>query len=327
MPKLIRFYLICCSLSALALCAFTAAARAGPINCPDYNNNQLDSPSTILAIVGTVHSNPILPEVLTVTSAASVANEGGTAAVVCTYTVQLTPKYLPPSQFIGTVFGICPSYPLFLAMTEPDSPPAAGFTAWAFSPSGPPSPISPVTSASQTVSAALLIRHSGRFTNNSCEVVNGGVFTFTLISTSSQPDICTIDNGSVTCVSVCPSSLSVSQISALKPWPQPSYGYYSTGGDLFTLNTGVLNGHDPMPSIAALTDALKADNSNPTFTLWPPKHLPGYYAPPSFTSPPGDVTLCSYWSSGSFPDGTATQVEFVPLACAGDFCPTPATPQ
>lgn len=200
----VRLFLLC-----LGICLVALPGRAMPVSCPAY-------PANLSVSLGS-GPPPGEPQVQSVNAAASLTGAG--TAVLCTYTVQLTPVFIPTG--LSPLNEIeCPKEHLSLTILAPDNAPMAGFTPWAFGAPGTAEGATPRTSAIQTVTEAfsrVFFDLGGRRASyTSCKTINGGIFTFAIYSTIATGDTCTSSGGTVSCTAPppppCPASVQGSSL-------------------------------------------------------------------------------------------------------------------
>jgi hypothetical protein len=244
----------------LAVCLFVLTSSAYAITCPAY-------PANVSVSLGS-GAPPGEPQIQSVTSSASLV--GGSTDVLCTYTVHVTPVYTPtginPINLIR-----CPTFGLSLTILAPDNPPMPGFSPWAFGAPGTPEGSSSTKSAPQIVSSAfsmIFLNLDGRRASiTSCKVINNGIFTFAMYSSTAAGDTCTASGGTVTCTAPpCPDNVPGSSMPAgVYNASTSQFGYVAEDTLIFNPNSTV-----PIEwpaSMSAIKSAMGASFNSASFTL------------------------------------------------------------
>ena len=297
---LVRYFLF-----AVCLCLLTGSAHAGMITCPTYS-------AGVSVSLGA--TPPGEPQVVSVTPSASLI--GGSTAVLCTYTVQITPVYTPTGLNPINLFR-CPSFPLTMTILAPDNPPMAGFSAWAFGAPGTAEGSSSLQSSPQAVEAVfsrIFLHLDGRLASvTSCRVINNGIFTFAMYSTIAAGDMCTSSGGNITCTAppppACPNTVPGSNMpTGVYSSTSSKFGYQADDTIIFDANNGV-----PLEnpaSMSAIKSAMGASFNSASFILVNPQaSSPGEGFPaPAF--------LCVY-DSPQFEYMTQPAKAQVTVGCSG----------
>jgi hypothetical protein len=184
--------------------------------------------------------------------------------------VQVTPVYTPtglnPINLIK-----CPTFGLSLTILAPDNPPMPGFSAWAFGAPGTAAGSSSTKSATQIVSAAfsrIFVDLDGRRASvTSCKVVNNGIFTFAMYSSTASGDTCTASGGAVTCTAPpCPDNVPGSSMPTGVYNPSSSQFGYDANDTLLFNSTSTAPIEWPA-SMSAIKSAMGASFNNASFIL------------------------------------------------------------